>query len=268
MDYVWFGLGLLTLTGLTVTLGLWGRVGIGLFPMWALARAIVQLSIIALILRGILAAPWTVVAFLALMLTTASWTAAGRLHELRHGRRIAVVGVLAGASLTLVVVFVLRLVELDVRYLVAVAGIVIGNSMTAATLAGRNFLRASHERRGEIEAWFALGASPQLAHEEIGQESLREALLPNLDQTKSTGLVTLPGAFVGALFGGASPVEAAQFQLVVLAGIGLAMMTTGIVVTRLAGRNPYAPPAVVASDEDDTGRARRTPGHGWGTEHG
>ena len=70
---------------------------------------------------------------------------------------------------------------------------------------------------------------------------MREALLPAFDQSKSTGLVTLPGAFVGALFGGASPVEAAQFQLVVLAGIALAMMTTGIVVTRLAGRAPYAP---------------------------
>ena len=241
MDYVWFGLGILAVTGLTVGLGLWARVGLGFFPVWAIVRAIVQLSIIALLLRGILAAPWTVVAFLALMLTTASWTAAGRLHELRHGRRIAVTGVLAGASLTLVVVFALRLVDLEVRYLVAVAGIVIGNSMSAATLAGRNFLRASTERRGEIEAWFALGASPQLAHEEIGREAVREALLPNLDQTKSTGLVTLPGAFVGALFGGASPVEAAQFQLVVLAGLGLAMMTTSVMVVRLAGRAPYAP---------------------------
>ncbi|MDQ4052024.1 MAG: ABC transporter permease [Actinomycetota bacterium] len=241
MDYVWFGLGILVLPGLTVCFGLWAGVGIGLFPVVAIARAIIQLSIIALLLRGILAAPWTVVAFLALMVTTASWTAAGRLHELRHGRRIAVAGVLAGAALALVVIFALRLVELEVRYLVAVAGIVIGNSMSAATLAGRNFLRASRERRGEIEAFFALGASPQLAHEDIGREAVREALLPHLDQTKSTGLVTLPGAFVGALFGGASPVEAAQFQLVVLAGIGLAMMTTGIVVTRLASRAPYAP---------------------------
>ena len=33
---------------------------------------------------------------------------------------------------------------------------------------------------------------------------MRESLIPNLDQTKSTGLVTLPGAFVGALFGGAT----------------------------------------------------------------
>ena len=68
---------------------------------------------------------------------------------------------------------------------------------------------------------------------------MRESLIPTLDQTKSTGLVTLPGAFVGALFGGASPAVAAQFQLVVLAGIALTMTVTAIVVTRVAGRTPY-----------------------------
>ena len=244
MDYVWFLLGLLVLTGLTVTLGRLAGIGVGFLPLWAIARAVVQLSAIALLLRGILVAPWSVVAFLALMLSTASWTAGGRLRELHHGRRVAVTGVLSGALVSLAVVFGLRLVDLDVVHLVAVAGIVIGNAMTAATLSGRNFLRTSLERRGEIEAMFALGASPSLAHEDIGREATREALLPNLDQARLTGLVTLPGAFVGALFGGASPVEAAQFQLVVLAAIGLAMMVVGIVVTRLAGRAPYSPPAV------------------------
>jgi len=111
--------------------------------------------------------------------------------------------------------------------------------MTAATLAGRNFRRTSVARREEIEAWLSLGATPSQAHEEIGHEAVRESLLPTLDQTKSTGLVTLPGAFVGALFGGASPVVAAQFQLVVLAGVALAMTLTGIVVTRMAGHTPY-----------------------------
>ena len=148
-------------------------------------------------------------------------------------------GVVTGAVSALVVIFGLRLVDLDVRDLVAVAGIVIGNSMSAATLTGRNFRRTSQARRWEIEAWLSLGASPAHAHEEIGHEAVRESLLPTLDQTKSTGLVTLPGAFVGALFGGASPVVAAQFQLVVLAGVAFAMILTGIVVTRLAGHTPY-----------------------------
>lgn len=242
MDLALFGLGLLALSGITVGLGLWSGSGLGLLPLWAILRASVQLAVIALLLRGILSVPWTVVAFVLLMLSTASWTAAGRLRELPHGRRIAVAGVAAGAAASVVAVFALRLVELEVRQLVAVAGILVGNSMTAATLAGRNFLRAQRARHGEVEALFALGAWPSLAHEDIGREALRESLLPSMDQARTTGLVTLPGAFVGALFGGASPVEAARFQLVVLAGIGLAMMVTGLVVTRLAGLAPYAPP--------------------------
>ncbi|MGZ4445906.1 MAG: ABC transporter permease [Nocardioides sp.] len=237
--YAGFGLGLAAMTALTLGLGRWARVGLGWFPLWAILRAVVQLAVVALLLRGILAVPWTVAAFVLLMLSTASWTSMGRLRELHHGRRTAVAGVLSGALLTLVVVFGLHLVDLQVRYLVAVGGIVIGNSMSAATLAGRNFLRGSRARRDEVEAWLSLGATPSRAHEEIGQEAVRESLLPNLDQTKSTGLVTLPGAFVGALFGGASPAVAAQFQLVVLAGIALTMTVTGVVVTRLAGRTPY-----------------------------
>jgi putative ABC transport system permease protein len=238
-SYAGFGAGLLAMTGITVALARWARIGLGWFPMVVVVRAAVQLSVIALLLRGILAVPWTVAAFVLLMLTTASWTSARRIRELWHGRRIAVAGVLSGATAALVVIFGLRLVDPDVRDLVAVAGIVIGNAMTAATLAGRNFRRTSVARREEIEAWLSLGATPSQAHEEIGHEAVRESLLPTLDQTKSTGLVTLPGAFVGALFGGASPVVAAQFQLVVLAGVALAMTLTGIVVTRLAGHTPY-----------------------------
>ncbi len=239
LHYLWFAGGLSVLTGLTLGLGFWARVGLGYFPLWAILRAVVQLTAVALLLRGILAVPWTVAAFVVLMLSTASWTAMRRLEGLWHGRRTAVAGVLAGASLTLLLVFSLRLVDFEVRYLVAVGGIIIGNSMSAATLAGRNFLRGAIAQRGEIEAWLSLGATPTQAHAEIGREAVRESLLPTLDQTKSTGLVTLPGAFVGALFGGASPAVAAQFQLVVLAGIALTMMVTSIVVTRLAGRTPY-----------------------------
>jgi putative ABC transport system permease protein len=239
MDYAWFGAGLVVMACMTVGLARWAGTDLGWFPLWALGRAVVQLSVIALLLRGILDVPGTVVAFVVLMLTTASLTAMSRIRELWHGKRAAVLGVLAGGLATLVVVFGLRLVDLQARYVVAVGGIVIGNSMSAATLAGRNFLRASRTRADEIEGWLSLGATPAQAHADIGREAVRESLLPTLDQTKSTGLVTLPGAFVGALFGGASPAVAAQFQLVVLAGIALAMTITAIVVVRVASGTPF-----------------------------
>ena len=42
------------------------------------------------------------------------------------------------------------------------------------------------------------------------------ALIPVLDQTRTVGLVTLPGAFVDVLLGGASPIQARATQVVVL----------------------------------------------------
>lgn len=239
LEYSRFGAGLLVVVLATVLLAWRAGVGLGWTHLTSLVRAVLQLSLVALLLRGILTVPWTVAAFLLLMLATASVTASGRLRTLWHGRRAAVLGVATGAGISLVTVFALRLADLQARYLVAVAGILIGAGMNAATLSGRNFLRGVRHRRDEIEAWLSLGATPSQAHREIGQEAVRESLLPNLDQTRSTGLVTLPGAFVGALFGGASPELAAQFQLVVLAGIALTMTITGVIVTRMLGRTPY-----------------------------
>ncbi len=238
-DYLGAGAGLLVLASLTMGLARWRGLGLGALPLIALARASVQLTLVALLLRGVLSAPLTVVAFLALMLTTASWTARGRLKEQWGGRRAAVAGVCAGSAAALGAVLALRLVEIDARSVVAVGGIVVGNTMTASTLSGRNFARAVRTRAGEVEAWLALGAVPVRAHEEIAREAARESLLPTLDQTRSTGLVTLPGAFVGALFGGASPAEAAVFQLTVLAGVALAMTVTSLTVTALLSRTPY-----------------------------
>lgn len=240
---LWFAARLLVVAAATTGLAWWYRADLRLLPVWAILRAGLQLGVVALLLRGALTTPWAALGFLVLMLTTASWTSSGRIGELWEGRVAALLGVTCGAATSLAAVFALHLSDLQARYVIAIAGIVIGNAMNAATLAGRNFLRTSRARVGEIEAWLALGARPTRAHADIARESVRESLIPNLDQTKATGLVTLPGAFVGALFGGASPLQAAHFQLVVLAGIALAMVVTAMVVASLAARTPYLPVA-------------------------
>lgn len=234
----WFLAGLAVMAGLSAAIQRAAGLELGWRPLIAIARACLQLAVVALLLRGVLSTPWTVVLFLALMLSTAAWTSAGHLRALHRGVLAAVAGVAAGAVVAVGLVFALRLIPFDVRGLVATAGIIVGNSMTGATLAGRHFTGLARSRRDEIEGWFALGAAPVVAHAAIRRDSMRESLIPNLDQTSATGIVTLPGAFVGALMGGASPWVAAQFQLVVLAGIGLAMTVTALVVTQIVSRSP------------------------------
>lgn len=217
------------------------HIALGWASVTAILRAMLQLAVIALALRGILSAPGTVAIFVAVMLATASWTAGGRVGELWQGRRAATLGVLTGSSVAVTLVFLLQLVPFGVRYIVAIGGIVIGNAMSAATLAGRNFLRSARARHGEVEGWLALGAPPPRAVQDIVRDSVRESLLANLDQTRATGLVTLPGAFVGALFGGLDPVAAAVFQLTVLSAVALAMLISALVVTHWVAQAPILP---------------------------
>jgi putative ABC transport system permease protein len=125
---------------------------------------------------------------------------------------------------------------------VPVAGILIGGAMTATTLAGRRALDTLRTRHGEVEAALALGLGDRDAALLMLRPNAAEALLPALDQTRTVGLVTLPGAFVGVLLGGASPVEAGAAQLLVLVGL-LAVETISVVVTvELVGRRLIAWP--------------------------
>lgn len=242
-ELVQFLLGIGVLLAAAVVVLKVAEVDLGWLPVVAVLRAIVQLTIVALLLGGALDRWWTVLAFVALMLTTASFTSFRRSTALPKGPIGAVAGVLVGAIVTIALVFAFRLVDLETEKVIAIAGIVIGNSMTIATLSMRKFASNISAHTGEVEAWLALGATPRRSVKRLRLDAVREALIPNLDQTKNTGLVTLPGAFVGALFGGASPLEAAQFQLVVLVAILLAGAITGVVSTVIAANATQLPAA-------------------------
>lgn len=201
----------------------------------AAARAAVQLALIGSVLRLVFLYPFAVAGVLLVMLATASWTAGRRLRELPGAGRAVVLSSTGGATLTLGVVFTTGAVAFTPRYVVALGGIVLGGTMTACTIAGRQLLAGIRTRREEVEGWLALGATPRQSVADIVRTAAGEALLPAIDQTRTVGLVTLPGAFVGALFGGASPAAAARFQLVVLVGLLAAETVAAVSLTWLLG---------------------------------
>jgi len=197
-------------------------------PAVAILRGAAQLALISLVLGGIITSPVWVGVALLVMFTVAAGTATRRLAW-SWRRFFAVAGTMAaGIVVALAVVFGTGAIEFTPRYVLAVGGIVIGNSMTIAVLSGRRFFEAVHEQWHEVEGWLALGATGRQATLAQARQSVHAALIPSTDQTKTTGLVTLPGAFVGAIFGGASPLEAGRFQVVVLASILAAGAITAV----------------------------------------
>lgn len=229
--------GVVVLLALTALVLKAGRVAIGWSPAVAVARGAAQLAVVGMLLGAVLRAPAAVALALVVMLVTASATAARRLSAFEHPAIAVILACLAGAGLTLITVFAFAVLPLSARYVVALGGIVIGGTMTATTLAGRHLQAGLEGRRDEVEAWLSLGATMRQAVAAIARGAAAEALVPALDQTRTTGLVTLPGAFIGALLAGASPVRAARFQLVVLAAIicGQAIAVV-LLVHMLSGR--------------------------------
>jgi putative ABC transport system permease protein len=216
-------------------------VRLGWAPLIAIVRGGIQLAFVGLALRGVLNAPSTVAIALVVMLSAASWTAASRLRG--FGRVLGKVTLVCsvGSAVSLVTVFALDVLPFSSRYVVALSGIVIGNSMTGATLAGRHLLAGMISRREEIEGWLALGATSRQAVRDVARSAAGEALVPVIDQTRTTGLVTLPGAFIGALLGGADPTQAARFQLVVLAAILASQAVVSTLIVHLLGAPTQLP---------------------------
>jgi putative ABC transport system permease protein len=246
MEVARTALGLLVLAAVASVVPLADGVRQAHAVVWAAARGAAQLLTVGLVLGGVFRAPLAVLPVLAVMAVAATVTVTPRLAELpvlqRWRRPVAVaVAVVTGAAVTATVVFTTGALPLGVRNVVAYGGITLGGAMTASTLAGRRFLAELRNRQAEVEGLVALGATMRQATADPVRVAVGEALVPALDQTRTTGLVTLPGAFVGALFGGASPLTAARFQLVVLVGLLAAESVAAVVLLRLLAAVPVLP---------------------------
>lgn len=202
-------------------------------PAFALLRGAVQLAAISLILSGIISDPFWVGVGLTVMFVAAVSTVNRRIGASQRHFGWVAVSMGLGILVTLGVVFSVGAIEFSPRYVLSFGGIVIGNAMSIATLSGRRFGEAVTEHWDEVEGWLALGATPRQSTRELARRAVYFAMIPSTDQTKTTGLVTLPGAFVGAIFGGASPLEAGRFQIVVLAGILCAGSIAAVSLIRL-----------------------------------
>jgi putative ABC transport system permease protein len=204
-------------------------------PALAVLRGTIQLAVISIVLSGVITSGLWVGVALCVMFLVAAFTASRRIGWSYRHLGMVVGSMLLGIGVTLTVVFATGAIEFSARYALAIGGIVIGNAMSIATLAGRWFTEMVGDQWEEVEGWFALGATPRQSTVELARRSVYSALIPSTDQTKTTGLVTLPGAFVGAIFGGVSPLEAGRFQIVVLAAIMAAGSITAVaLITWLA----------------------------------
>jgi putative ABC transport system permease protein len=214
--------------GLAATLAGLARLGTGRSTLVAGARAVLQLGAVSLLIGAIVGSVLLSAAFVLVMVVVAAWTSARRITPHRSGWWAVLPIAVAPLPVTALLVLTGVVPPVGVA-VIPMAGILIGGTMTATSLAGRRVLDELAARHGELEAALSLGFLPRDAALEIARPTAGQALVPALDQTRTVGLVTLPGAFVGMLLGGATPVQAGAVQVLVLVLL-LAVETVAVAV--------------------------------------
>jgi putative ABC transport system permease protein len=182
-------------------------------------RTMVQLYGVGLILTAVFAAArWYWVMLIVMGMTgVATQAAVSRLKTpIPGGHLIAATALTLSTAATLAYVITV-VVQVhpwyEPQYIIPIAGMILGNSMTSAALAGDRLQGELRARADEVEARLALGFSGREAMQPLVRSALQAAMIPTVNGMMTVGLVQLPGMMTGQILAGASPLVAIRYQL-------------------------------------------------------
>ncbi|MEQ6388092.1 iron export ABC transporter permease subunit FetB [Bacillaceae bacterium S4-13-58] len=121
------------------------------------------------------------------------------------------------------------------QYVIPISGMVVGNSMVLAILFLNRFTAEIEGRHDETELILSLGGTPKQAIHISLITSIKASTIPTIESQKTIGLVQLPGMMSGQIIAGADPVQAVQFQLLIL----FLLLTTAVITSTMLGFLSY-----------------------------
>lgn len=217
------------------------RLGLGRMLSIAAVRAVVQLSVLGLVLVPVftLQVAWPVVLWCVAMVALAGREAVTRTERRHPGMLwsgIAAMALGGGGSAVFATVAVLQIETWWApRYLVPLMGMILGNALSGVSLGLDRALASLDEDRAVVEALLALGATRSEATRHIARDAIRTGLVPILNTMSAVGIVSIPGMMTGQILGGTPPMQAARYQLLILFLIAgaVAVSTTMAVMVAL-----------------------------------
>jgi len=212
--------------------------------LWASLRMLVQLLAVGYLLEGVFALrhPLAVAGVLMAMGLFALQVIGARVQD-RMPRFFGIMGgaLLVGCGLV-TWFFCLAVVGVDPwyepRYLIPLAGMIIGNSMNGAALAAERLAVQVRQQRAGIEAALSLGASSRQAVAPLLGQAFKAAMIPATNTMAAMGIVALPGMMTGQILSGTAPIVAVRYQVGIMCAITGAVALTTLLIL-LAGYRSY-----------------------------
>ena len=217
---------------------------------WATVRTYVQLILLGLVLRWVFTNDswFIVVTLLVLMVIMATRIVIQRAPDAPAGLygRTGLALFVSGAAVTFAVTGLVVGVHpwYRAQYVIPIAGMVIGNSMTGIALTLERVFEDMDKRGPEILGLLALGATPWEAARASVRTALRAGLIPTINSMAAVGIVFIPGMMTGQILAGADPLDASVYQIVVMLMVAAATAVGSIMAAMLTYKRRFDPDGV------------------------
>ncbi|WP_333876441.1 ABC transporter permease [Methylobacter sp.] len=104
----------------------------------------------------------------------------------------------------------------DARYIVPLAGMILGNCLQGNVIALERFYSALSKNENEYATFLMLGATRWEAVRPYFRDAVKAAINPTIAGMATMGLVSLPGMMTGQILGGSEPWVAVKYQIAIM----------------------------------------------------
>ncbi|MFX0061861.1 MAG: ABC transporter permease [Candidatus Hermodarchaeota archaeon] len=214
------------LLAILVILSFWQKIQMEKSFVVSVIRGIIQIVIMALFLIVIFALQQLLVLYgvMLFMCLFAAFTANQRMkYPGMFGLLLFTITISGLSIMTLVIA--IGIIPSIGEFIIPMGGMVISNVMVILLISLERLSADIEKSKGKIEAALALGDTPRNAVKPILRDSFRAALMPSTNRVAVLGIVTIPGLMAGMIIGGAEPLVAAIYQVIIF----LMLMAGGLI---------------------------------------
>ena len=127
------------------------------------------------------------------------------------------------------------------KYLIPVAGMLLGNSMRRTIITLERFYSSIRDDEEGFASLILYGATVREAAYPYFRQAYRVGVAPALAGMATIGLVSLPGMMTGQILGGADPIVAVQYQAVIMLAIFVTTELATLLSVQMSYRRGFGP---------------------------
>lgn len=128
----------------------------------------------------------------------------------------------------------------EARYLIAIGGMLLGNSLKGNIIGVTNFYKNIKRNENRYHYQLSLGATHFEALLPFIRESYKDALNPFIASMSTYGIVALPGMMTGQLLAGSDPRLAIKYQITIVTAVFFVTSVSTLLTILLTIRNSFS----------------------------